>query len=203
VCWANTIICGIIVVLAHSTPKTSVNFLRFAVAASRIEYTQSPNQDIHKLPSFSSKNWTPNWLASNGICSIIAKRTLHCLSSASSTIAGSKDWDNNSIPITLLTKSNLDIIFKRTSGISSFNNCKNNGNKFSIVDSFPNNGANPPILRANEPRTCCDESVTKFFKHGKTLLRIVSFVMKAQKPEIWVEAAVLTSGSLSLKKLMK
>ena len=47
------------VLVAHSTPKTSVSFLRLFVAASRIEYTQSPSQVMHKFPSFSSKNSTP------------------------------------------------------------------------------------------------------------------------------------------------
>jgi len=43
---------------------------------------------IHKLLSLSSKNCTPSWLANKGMYSIIAKRTRHLGSSASSTIAG-------------------------------------------------------------------------------------------------------------------
>lgn len=38
---------GIMASLAHSTPNTSVSFLRFWVAASRIEKTVSPSQLIH------------------------------------------------------------------------------------------------------------------------------------------------------------
>jgi len=55
---------------------------------------------MQRAPNLSSKNPTPNWLANKGIYSIIASRTLQCLSSASSTMAGNKDWDNRSIPIT-------------------------------------------------------------------------------------------------------
>jgi hypothetical protein len=65
--------------------------------------------------------------------SIIANLTLHFESSASSTIAGNKLCDNVLTPITSLTQSKFDIIFNRTSGHSSFNCIKNNGNKCSIV----------------------------------------------------------------------
>jgi hypothetical protein len=50
---------GKMVCLAQFTPKTSVKFFRLLVAASRMEKTQSPSQDMHKLESFSSKNSTP------------------------------------------------------------------------------------------------------------------------------------------------
>ena len=63
-------------------------------------YTESPSQDIHKLPSSSSKKGLPNWVARRGMYWIMACRTRQDLSSASSTIAGSKLSDNNSIPIT-------------------------------------------------------------------------------------------------------
>ena len=92
---------GMMASLAQSTPKTSVSFFRFCVAASRIEKTVSPSQLMHKLLSFSSKNVTPSWLASNGIYSIIANRTRHCLSSASWTIAGSSDCERSSMPMTV------------------------------------------------------------------------------------------------------
>ena len=55
---------------------------------------------MQRAPSLSSKNPTPNWLANNGIYSIIASLTLQCLSSASSTMAGNKDWESRSIPMT-------------------------------------------------------------------------------------------------------
>ena len=42
---------GIIASLAHSTPKTSVSFLRFFVAASRIEKTVSPSQLMQRVLS--------------------------------------------------------------------------------------------------------------------------------------------------------
>jgi len=91
---------GTIETRAQSTPKTSVNFLRLTVAASRMLYTESPSQDIHKLPNSSSKKGLPNWVARRGMYWIIACRTRQDLSSASSTIAGSRLSDNNSMPIT-------------------------------------------------------------------------------------------------------
>lgn len=95
---------GIMASLAHSTPKTSVNFFRFCVAASRMEKTVSPSQLMHSVLSFSSKNWTPSWLARSGIYSMMASRTRHCLSSASCTIAGRSDCERSSMPITDLVQ---------------------------------------------------------------------------------------------------
>lgn len=127
---------------AQPIPKTSVRFFKLFVAAARIEYTQSPSQDIHNVANFSSKNATPfefklfyltNWAAKRGMFSIIANRTLHCLSPASSTIAGRRDWDSKSIPITVLTFSILAMIFKRTSEASSFSRDKKSGTRCSIV----------------------------------------------------------------------
>ena len=128
---------GMMASLAHSTPKTSVSFLRLCVAASRIEKTVSPNQLMQSAANFSSKNCTPSWLARRGIYSMMANRTRHCLSSASWTIAGSRDCERSSIPMTVhkklvgisqetresimpwLTNSSLEMICKRTSGNSS------------------------------------------------------------------------------------
>lgn len=70
------------------------------MAASLIEKTVSPSQLMQSVLSFSSKNFTPNWLARRGIYSMMANRTRHCLSSASCTIAGRRDCDKSSIPIT-------------------------------------------------------------------------------------------------------
>ncbi len=70
------------------------------VAASRMLYTVSPNQDMHRLESCSSKNSLPSCVASRGMYSMIACRTRHDLSSASSTMAG-KRWSASSwIPMT-------------------------------------------------------------------------------------------------------
>lgn len=85
---------------AHSTPKTSVSLRRLTVAASRIEKTGSPSHAMQRLPSWSSKNWTPSCLARRGMYSMIACRTRHCLSSASSTMAGRRDLERSSIPMT-------------------------------------------------------------------------------------------------------
>ena len=64
---------------------------------------------------------------------MMAKRTLHFVSSASSTMAGRSDWDNCWIPITSLTQSRLEMMFSLTSGHSSFSWAKNNGSRCSIV----------------------------------------------------------------------
>lgn len=63
-------------------------------------YTLSPNHDMQRLPSCSSKNATPSCFASSGMYSMMACRTRHCLSSANSTIAGRRDCERSSIPIT-------------------------------------------------------------------------------------------------------
>ncbi len=57
-----------------------------------------------------------SWPASKGMYSMMASRTLHLASSASSTIAGSKDWESCRIPITSFTQSRLEMMFRRTSG---------------------------------------------------------------------------------------
>ena len=141
---------GMMASFAHSTPKTSVSFLRLCVAASRIEKTVSPNQPIQRAASFSSKNLTPNWLANNGMYSIMASLTRHCLSSASWTIAGRSDCERSSMPITnyvrseiihryfenyapWLTSSSFEMMWRRTSGNSSFSIWRNIGRRWSIV----------------------------------------------------------------------
>lgn len=60
---------------------------------------------MQRAPSLSSKNFMPNWLANSGMYSIIASLTLQCRSSASSTIAGNRDWESRSIPITCIHSS--------------------------------------------------------------------------------------------------
>lgn len=137
--------------LAHPTPKTSVSFFKFLVAASRIEKTVSPSQLMQSVLSLSSKKSCPSWPASNGMYSMMANRTRHCLSSANCTMAGSSDCDRSSIPMTeensapitdhwpgevdspLLTSSSFEIMWRRTSGNSSFSICKNIGKRCAIV----------------------------------------------------------------------
>ena len=92
---------GMIDSFDQPTPKTSVSFLKFWVAASRIEKTVSPSHPMQRSLSCSSKNLTPSWLARRGIYSMMARRTRHCLSSANCTIAGSNDWERSSMPITI------------------------------------------------------------------------------------------------------
>ena len=93
---------------------------------------------------------------------MIACRTRQDLSSASSTMAGSRLSDSSSMPITasldlallyedsrldqpVFTISSLLIIFSRTSGKSSLRRCKKRGSRCSIVASLPSKGAKPLI----------------------------------------------------------
>lgn len=54
--------------------------------------------------------------ASRGMYSMMASRTRHLASSASSTMAGSRDCDSCRMPITSFTQSRLEMMFSRTSG---------------------------------------------------------------------------------------
>ena len=80
--------------------KDYFNWKNSLLFSYKQKHTWSPSHCMHKAPSFSSKNSTPSWLARSGIYSIIASRTRQCLSSASSTIAGRRDCESKSIPIT-------------------------------------------------------------------------------------------------------
>ena len=71
--------------------------------------------------------------ARSGIYSIIASLTRHLVSSASSTMAGSRDWESCWIPMTSLTQSKLEMMFNRTSGHSSLSWDRKSGNKCSMV----------------------------------------------------------------------
>ena len=82
---------GITVCCAHSVPKFSTSFLRLLVAASLMANTWSMSHVMQRLFSFSSKKSTPSWPASSGMYSMMASRTRHFVSSASSTMAGSRD----------------------------------------------------------------------------------------------------------------
>lgn len=158
--------------LAQSTPKTSVSFFRLMVADSRMLKTVSPSQDMHRFPSCSSKKGFPSWVASRGMYSMIACRTRHDLSSASSSMAGRRLSESSSISITSqlnsgqrsaelmrgtippLTVCSLLIMFSRTSGNSSLSKCRKRGRRFSIVASFPRRGARPLIWFAKAALTC-------------------------------------------------
>lgn len=67
----------------------------------------SKGRDAQELPLgehlLTWKNSAPSWLASRGMCSRIASRTRQCLSSASSSIAGSKLCASSSMPMTWFT----------------------------------------------------------------------------------------------------
>lgn len=55
-----------------------------------------------------------SWIARTGVCSMIARRIRHFLSSARSTIAGKSDALNSCTPITPFTACNPEIMFSRT-----------------------------------------------------------------------------------------
>lgn len=52
--------------------------------------------------------------ASSGMNSIMAMRTRHWLSSLSSMMAGSRDCDSSSTPITACTDSSFEMMLRRT-----------------------------------------------------------------------------------------
>ena len=107
-------------------------------AASLMVYTWSPSHPMHSAPSFSfSKNCVPSCDARSGMYSMIAILTLQCLSSASSTMAGSSDLDSRSMPITLFTSSSLLMMDRRTSGNSSLSSWRKMGRRCSMVAALP------------------------------------------------------------------
>ncbi|KAH3687372.1 hypothetical protein WICPIJ_001649 [Wickerhamomyces pijperi] len=113
---------------AQSEPKIIANFSKLFTAASLIE----------------------------GMYSMMASLTLHCLSLANSEMAGNKESANRSIPITSLTIFNLEMMFNFTSGNSSFNMVRNIGSKFLMTMSFGSNGVKPVISEAREDLTNSD-----------------------------------------------
>ena len=162
--------------------------------------------------------------------SIIANLTLHFVSSANSTMAGRRDWDNCWIPITSLTQSRLEIMFSLTSGHSSFNWLRKSGSKcsmvlkinknFMYVQNFLDNGFfqntylflpkigdNPMITEAKADFTCWFASITKSWTHGRMLLIItVSCTLLSrfwQKSLTLWAAAARTSASQSFNKFWK
>ena len=85
-------------ILAHSGPNSWARRCKLMVAASLMEYTESSSHLRHWGPSFSSKKSAPSWLANKGMYSMIARRTRQCLSSASSSIAGSRLEQEDQFP---------------------------------------------------------------------------------------------------------
>ena len=160
--------------------------------------------------------------------SMIANLTRHLVSSANSTIAGNKDWDNCWIPITSLTQSRLEIIFSLTSGHSSLSWFKKSGSKCSIVLKkngkkrlknwfhvknqsthlfLPKIGDNPMMTEARADFTCWLASITRSWTQGRMLLMItVSWTLLSrfwQKSRTLWAAAARTSASQSLSKFWK
>ena len=139
--------------------------------------------------------------------SIIASRTRHLLSSASSTMAGKSDCDSCWIPMTSLTQSRLEMILSLTSGHSSLSWLKNKGRRCSMVLFFPKIGDNPMITDAKADLTCWLASTTRSCTHGRMFVMMtVSWTFLSrfwQKSRTLCDAAALTSASQSFNKLCK
>mmetsp|Transcript_25034 Transcript_25034/g.31526 ORF Transcript_25034/g.31526 Transcript_25034/m.31526 type:complete len:211 (-) Transcript_25034:659-1291(-) len=123
--------------MAHSAPNIIVSSLRFSAAACLIVEISSRSHPTQCVVSFSLKKSFPNCFARCGICCIIASRILHFPSSARSIIAGNKDCDRRSTPITLFNAPRDEITFKRTSEVVSLNRSRTGGTRSVIVASFP------------------------------------------------------------------
>mmetsp|Transcript_9169 Transcript_9169/g.15667 ORF Transcript_9169/g.15667 Transcript_9169/m.15667 type:complete len:220 (-) Transcript_9169:838-1497(-) len=189
---------------AHSGPKSSMMLLTVAVAASRMEKTVSPSQPMQRLLSLSSKNSLPSCLARSGMYSMMARRTRHWRSRASSTMAGRRDWERSSMPMSLLTSSSLEMMLRRTSGKSSLRRMRKMSRRYLRVFSRPRMGASPMITEASEERTCCDESVARSLTHGMmSETTSVSSGSNLQKSVTFLADTVRTSGSGSRKRVAK
>mmetsp|Transcript_24732 Transcript_24732/g.62465 ORF Transcript_24732/g.62465 Transcript_24732/m.62465 type:complete len:212 (-) Transcript_24732:866-1501(-) len=188
---------------AHSTPNTSVSLLRLAMAAPLTVDTESASHVMHILASLSSKKAAPSCDARRGICSIMARRTRHCLSSASSMIAGSSDCDRESTPMTWLTLSSLEMMLSLASWCSSLSSDRNSGTSCSIVWFFPSTGASPMMTLASAARTWCEESTARSRAQGIKCCSVTPTDTLSQKPVTLNAAAVRTSGSESLRNLTR
>mmetsp|Transcript_52869 Transcript_52869/g.129702 ORF Transcript_52869/g.129702 Transcript_52869/m.129702 type:complete len:225 (-) Transcript_52869:875-1549(-) len=196
--------------LAQATPKTVVRLLRFWIAASRMENTQSPSQFKHRSPSFISlsKNSFPSCRASRGMCSMMARRTLQLRSSARSTMAGRSSLESLSMPMTNETLSSRAMTFSRTSGYSSFKSTKTSSSSSFTVASLPSSGASPMMLEASAALACCDGSVTSSRTTGITSRTVVLTPSGVATTRLTMSAtlkaaAVRTSASLSLSRAIK
>mmetsp|Transcript_37828 Transcript_37828/g.96705 ORF Transcript_37828/g.96705 Transcript_37828/m.96705 type:complete len:213 (+) Transcript_37828:372-1010(+) len=188
---------------AHSTPKTTVSFLRLVMAAALTVDTESASQAMHILASLSSKKAAPSCEARRGMCSMMARRTRHWRSSASSMMAGRSDCDRESTPITWLTESSFEIMLSLASWCSSLSSDRKRGTSCSIVWLLPSTGARPMMTEARAARTWCEESTARSRAHGRRCCRVVATDTLSQKSVTLNAAAVRTSGSESFRNLTR
>mmetsp|Transcript_37150 Transcript_37150/g.75230 ORF Transcript_37150/g.75230 Transcript_37150/m.75230 type:complete len:290 (-) Transcript_37150:577-1446(-) len=154
---------------------------------------------MHIFDSRSSKNFAPIWLASRGMCWMMARRTRHWRSSASSVTAGRRDCARASGPMTALTAWSLEMMLRRASWCSSLSSPSSSGTSCSIVCRFPTTGASPIMTDASAARTCWEGSAARSRMQGSTWLSAASTGILAQKSATFAAAAVRTSASASLR----
>ena len=168
---------------------------KLLAAASRMLDILSSSNLTHIGDKLSPTKFLPSCFARRGTCWRITSRTLkqkimrrhskldqqrkksylHLESSANSNIAGSKDWDRRSIPITSFNADKVDIKFNRTSDAESRRSEKRWGSNNDIVFSFPSSGARYVATDARAARTCSlsssDNAITNLTSLSEMLPR--------------------------------
>mmetsp|Transcript_6410 Transcript_6410/g.20457 ORF Transcript_6410/g.20457 Transcript_6410/m.20457 type:complete len:402 (-) Transcript_6410:103-1308(-) len=135
--------------------------------------------------------------------STTARRTRHCRSSASSSMAGSSAVASSSTPSRALTAGSALIRLRRTSGNSSLSSCRKSGSSVSMVAPLPTSGARPMMSDARDARTCCDPSLHSSATTGRIWLTTSSGASMREKAASLTAAAVRTSASGSCSSLTK
>jgi len=134
--------------VAHVTPKISVNCLKLPNAASLIEKILSLSHVIQIGANFSLKNASPSYLARIGNYSTTESLILQFLSWDNSVNAGIIDCDRFSMPRTLFKSSSLLNKFSLTSDDSSLSKAKKMGKICSLVLALSIYGHIPKIFSA-------------------------------------------------------
>mmetsp|Transcript_19607 Transcript_19607/g.30724 ORF Transcript_19607/g.30724 Transcript_19607/m.30724 type:complete len:242 (-) Transcript_19607:733-1458(-) len=132
-----------------------------------------------------------------GMCSIIARRTRHCLSSARWTMAGIRACSSKSTLMTLSTALSFEMMFNRTSENSSCNKRRKRSTRWAFVFSFPQIGARSIMTLDKATLTCSEGSTTRSLIEGITSDIANSEETREQTATTFPEAAVRTSGSTS------
>mmetsp|Transcript_35119 Transcript_35119/g.65069 ORF Transcript_35119/g.65069 Transcript_35119/m.65069 type:complete len:212 (+) Transcript_35119:491-1126(+) len=196
---ARRLISGMKFVDTHLLSKLFATFFKFSAAAMRIWYTESRIQSIHCPHSFCLNKSGPSFAAKIGMCLRIASRILHFLSRASSSIAGIRDCDNSSIPMTSFTASSLEMTFRRTSGSSSLSNWRNWGSRNSSATSFGAHLARAMITEAKAARVYWQSSLASASIGFMSFSVVNFFPISAPTPATFWAAAVRTSASPSCR----
>lgn len=149
--------------------------------------------------NLSVKNASPSYLARTGNYSTTDSLILQFLSWLSSVNAGIIDYVRFSIPITWFMSSSLLNRFNLTSELSSLNKAKNIGKMCSFVGPFSIIGHSESKFSARALLTYWNWSVYNFFKQGTILVTMLYESRILQKSASLLDAAVLTSDSLSYR----